>query len=445
MHKTAPNKFPRPLAHRLGRGRPARWWLAGLALLLVVGPTVGASPAADDPNWRGTKPKNISENPVPMTQQPDVAAGSGRVLVAWSGKETVGGFWDIYSTYSDNGGLSWTAPKEVYVTTSDSRWPDTLLIGTRRFVAWIDGEASLAEMYETEIGTGEVRTVSSPMSVGGTRPRLAASPGRLHIVFNSLEPQSIVYHSSRALTDAAWPMAKPVYTSTAGSLSLLPTIAIDADGTTAHLVWRQYAYEQKAIMYAQGTIAGSDVSWTPATTLATASTDLVRPAVVVDSTGVAHVTWGEAGEAGHQEEQYVRYAHYADSAWSSPVRVDPNRVAVFGKDPTYVTPDMSIWEDEGEVTVCVSWHGFREGEIAEEVLLSCSHDGGQTWPPPQNMSRSPGDDYPDRSIFPSIAFGDTGVLHGAWQERVAGSDNYEIFYSRSAGSEIFLPFVAKKG
>ena len=80
--------------------------------------------------------------------------------------------------------------------------------------------------------------------------------------------------------------------------------------------------------------------------------------------------------------------------------------------------------------------------MAEEVLLSCSPDGGQSWEAPRNVSRSPGAEA--ISIVPSIAFDARGRLHSVWEEHVGDSIvyNYEVYYARAI-VKVFLPLIVR--
>jgi hypothetical protein len=122
-------------------------------------------------------------------------------------------------------------------------------------------------------------------------------------------------------------------------------------------------------------------------------------------------------------------------------------VRVNQDNPTYTAPSLTLFEKDDQVEVCVAWHGFRAGglALAEDVLLSCSEDGGESWSAPQNVSHS--GDSDEISISPSIAFDTSGRLHSVWQDHNAdmGSsviDNYQIFYS-GARNRMFLPIVAR--
>jgi hypothetical protein len=95
-----------------------------------------------------------------------------------------------------------------------------------------------------------------------------------------------------------------------------------------------------------------------------------------------------------------------------------------------------------QVRLCIIWHGFRLSGLAEEVLLSCSMDGGTSWSSPENVSRTPGST--EMSIRPAVALAASGHLHVAWQERL-GPDpqwDYQVYYARSA-PEVAMPLIAR--
>lgn len=440
--------------------RPARWRLAWLFALLAVGLVAGVSVAASDPDWDGTEPENISMSALNLARQPVIAGGpSGRMAVAWSDLRSGETRRNIYAVLSDDNGHTWSAaPEAVARTADDSLLPDALAVGDRNFVAWVDRDppAAVYEAERTGTGTWEKRRIPSPVPLSAMWPCLAAGAGRLHVVFNAGgRNQPDILYAARPLAAAAWPTATVVYTHT-GTGSWFPKLAIGPDESTLHMVWEERAsVDVRAIMYMSGTVNGAGVDWSSPLTLSAGTTLSLWPDIVADSDGNLHVVWGEQVGTGavYQREQYVRYARYdaASGLWSiKEGPIDLNPVKVNELRPTDIAPSLALLESgrasgDKQVTVCVAWYGFREGgqvEPAEEVLLSCSENGGQSWPPPQNVSRSPGQD--EISIAPSIAFDSWGRLHSVWEEHVGDSViyNYEIFHTYAL-SKVFLPFMMR--
>jgi hypothetical protein len=405
-----------------------------------------------DPDWAGSTPENVSHSSTDRARQPDIAIdSSGEAVTTWTDEWNDGtDRQDIF--FASNTGSGWSAPQIISNTVQASRLSDVLAVDDKHFVAWVDGSGySAREVFETEIGTSEIRTIPCSANPELTQPSLAASADRLHIAF-SAKPAGTphLYHSSRSLTGGAWQNAAHIYTPPIPFESINPALAAAQDENLLHLVWEIKSLELRSVMYMSGTVSGAAVSWSPAITLSTGITFSMRPDIAVASNGDVHVTWGETVEEDYNE-QYVRYIRYdADSGtWDdSAVRIDPNPVRVNEESPTYIGPAIALWEDSDETQVCMAWHGFRDDDVgpgAEEILLRCSSDGGNSWPSAtENVSRSTTQAEWEFSIRPRLAFDTEGTLHIVWQER-AGSDvttDYEVYYSASS-HRIFLPLVLR--
>jgi hypothetical protein len=436
-------------------------------MVVVTGVAIAAT---SDPDWNGTEGENISNSPQgDSVVQPEIAASpSGGMAVVWSDKRS--GQWNVYAVLSDDNGYEWSQPEVITVTADKSEMPDTLIVRDngqdRIFVAWrelaIDPELDIAicEAERTETGIWEVRHVPDtlPIAQASSRPYLVASAGRLHIAYNGGEENSPdILYATRFLTATTWPTATIVYTHTGARGSWYPALAVGADGGSLHMVWEEHVAEVPeknwVIMYMRGTVNEAGMHWSPAITLSTGITQSIWPDIAADSGGNLHVVWGEVGEGGYQNEQYVRYTRYdaASDSWTLSARVDPDRVKVNVTNPTYTSPRVALLERDDEVTVCVAWHGFREGDPeAEEVLLRCSRDGGDTWSSTENVSRSSDEthEYEDSgwfvSIKPAVAFDAYDRLHFTWQERVGDSlvYDYEVYHAYAL-RELFLPLVMR--
>ncbi len=457
----APPRLPRVLAvaHPPGvnnRARAARWWLSWPVALLIAGLIAGVVFAATDPDWDGTEPRNVSASEPDLARQPAIASSlSGRMVVAWSDQrsESEEAQRNIYAVLSDDDGGTWsTVPEPISETAADSLLPAALVVGDQAFVAWVDDDppTGIYEAARTGTGTWETHHIPSPVQLSNTRPRLAAGADRLHVVFNAGKNIPDILYAARPLTAAAWPTATVIYTHTATFGSWYPVLAVDPDGETLHVVWEERASSsQRAIMYMRGTVSGTDVDWASPSTLSTGITLSLWPTIAADASGNLHVVWGERVGTGAVQErgQYVRYRRYdaAGDSWSEPPvfrRIDDSPVRVNQLRPTDVSPNLALVERDNQATVCVSWHGFRGGALAEEVLLSCSPDGGQSWEAPRNVSRSPGAEA--ISIVPSIVFDARGRLHSVWEEHVGDSIvyNYEVYYARAI-VKVFLPLILR--
>ena len=443
-------------ATRHRRGPAIRCAHVVVLSLLAIGLCTGVALASGGPDddWYGSEPANVSHSPTTKALQPAVATGPSRsVMVAWSDERTAGER-DIVATLSSDGGWSWSAPQVVSVTGSVSLLPDALFAGGDAWLAWSDqaigwSHTMCTANLDPQSGTWTSQVVPGSGSGDPNRPSLAASQGRLHLAFHAgpLGRPNILY-AGRWLTDTAWPTAGVVVTSTPGTGSKYPSLAISPDGAAAHLVWEEHriATVTRTIKYMEGTLVGEEVAWTwPPTELWTGRMAGSEPAfVAVDSQQNVHVAWGELVDTGGESERYVRYTRRdsASGSWLPSVRVDDEPWYVNSENPYGAAPRLALHEVGDRVRLCVVWHGFRQSDIAEEVLLSCSTDGGTSWSPPENVSRTPGSNA--MSIRPAVALAASGQLHVAWQERL-GPDpqwDYQVHYARSA-AEMALPFVTR--
>jgi hypothetical protein len=420
-----------------------------LVALLIAGLMAGvslASVAATDPDWNGTTPENVSYSDQHNAWQPDIEAdSSGQMIVAWSDLRS--GDRNIYT--SEGSGGAWSTPQVVHDTTEESRYPDVLTVGDEVFVSWVDGKPPVAiyEAKRTGSGAWEVRQIPSPVSLVDTRARLAVGAGKLHAVFNARDSVSDIYYASRLLTETSWPTATRIYTSTAWAGSWLPALAVGPDGETLHVVWQDHHSSQRTIRYMKGAVDGASVNWSSPITLSTGITWSTYPTIAADSDGNLHVAWGEQAAGGY-DEQYVRYTRYdatGDSWTTPPVRIDPNPVQANKDSPTYIAPSLALWKGNDQVEVCGAWYGFRADDpSAEDVLLRCSRDGGNTWfSETENVSHSSDEGW-GISYMQSVAFDTSGQLHVVWQERTGEvvTDDYNVYYSRAL-NQVFLPLAMR--
>lgn len=451
----------RPQSARSGMGERASIhrrlvWSITLALggLAAIGVVVVAQTTV--PNWHGTEPASISRNLPVLSWQPVIASdlSSELMVITWSNPPSEGAPRNIYTVHSTDNGRSWTNPTEISTTASDSLKPDLVIVEGQIFVAWAEDVNPPTAIYEAErtLSTSwETREIPGSHSLDGfTRPHLATSAGRLHVVFSDSE--SNILYAARPVTATTWLTATAVYThTTSDKKSRYPVLAVAPDGQTLHLVWQEntFSINENVIMYMRGQVNGDSVVWDPADIISSQGQDMVEPDVAADSRGDVHVTWGEVG-AGGREEQYIRYTHYSGGSWMTPtLRIDPNPVRVHDQSPYFVAPEMALWETDDQMTLCVTWHGYQvdaviEGAV-EEALLSCSQDRGDSWSLPQNVSRSSADNWV-LSINPSIAFNMAGQLQVVWQERAGDiiAQDYEIYHSRAL-DQIFLPIIMRNG
>jgi hypothetical protein len=74
----------------------------------------------------------------------------------------------------------------------------------------------------------------------------------------------------------------------------------------------------------------------------------------------------------------------------------------------------------------VVFEGFYKGSDIRDILYCGSHDGGRTWAPPVNVSRTPG-----VSTTPAIAIENSGAIDVVWRDTSSGELSPDIYFNRS--------------
>jgi hypothetical protein len=438
-----------------------QWVLCLVALLvaaLAAGAVASATTAApsSDPAWGGSDPIRISHGSNDRAQWPAIAVNSSdEVAIIWSDER--GGTGNIYFTKYNLS--AWSAPQAITSTLYDSTQSDLLAVENQFFAAWI--EVTGYKVYVTELGSGELSSFTPTyIPVDDSRPSLVATSNHLHVAFSTNDGFGAdLYFATRPLASPGWTYAGCIYESTAVMGAFWPAMAASPDKQTLHLVWEERASPtSEAIKYISGTVgSGGSVTWsTTPVVLSTGHTFAIRPDIAVDDDGNVHVTWTEMGaliQSPNVYEQYIRYTRLdaGSSSWLPSRRIDPDYAEVNHDSPTFVAARVATWTDSesGDTTVCVAWHGYREDEpIAEEALLTCSPNGGNTWGDTLNISRSTTPAGEEVSLRPDIAFDSSGDLHVAWQELEEGGNvqyDYEIFYARGGvgSGPVYLPLVLR--
>jgi len=435
------------LQTRLGRIPWLCVLVASFVLLLFVLQGQFCSAAiVSDPDWLGTAPRMLST--YLQAGWPDVAAGdTGQVIVVWRDKAAAQPFYDIHTVHSQNFGVTWSVSSVLSPTLAQSTLPDALIVGERVFVAWTDQSTGPMgpsyTIYAGESTTGDswlTESIPGSTSPASSRAHLVANQDRLYVLFNAgdeIKPD--VLWASRSLSETNWTTAMVAYTHTATSGAFYPVSATSLDGQVLHVVWEERrAMDDRQVYYMRGTVSGDTVVWEPALNLSPGSSVAVWPAIAVSSNGDVHVVWGEEIGTNVLGVDYTRY-NAASSTWQSPATAIATGVHVNDETPMYPEPRVEVHEEDDRILVCVSWHGFAEGENAEEVHIRCSEDGGQAWwPTARNVSRTPGPEQ--MSIWPSMAFDAGGKLHFVWRESLS-VNTHRIYYAQSLDQTLYLPSV----
>ena len=398
--------------------------MAGTVLLLgLLAPEAAAGT---------TPPVNLSGSGSRARFPALARADDGTLCAAWSDNRD--GVWNIYSACSVNNGQSWGAPGRVASTSLDSIHPAILFSDTVPLIFWTDATPTLvytiyqkAGVLPEVVAPGILLPIPQPSVVRVTE-------GSLYTVFADRrapgQPGDIFY--TRRLTGGGWLSATAIFTYTLGG-GRDPRIATSPGGTL-HIVWREALQSgDSAIRYMTGTVgAGGAVTWSPAVTASDVVPLAWGPDIAVAPDGSVHIVWTE--KLG--EDRYLAYTRFsAGGARTPPWRLG-GPFPVNQNNPYHLAPAIGAAGDR----ICIAWNSVPEEENAEDIFLICSQDGGETWSPPENLSRTE-----KMSLRPSIAVAPDGSVHVVWQE-LFGTDydaDYRVYYTRWLPHSVYLPLVMR--
>jgi hypothetical protein len=442
------------------------------AIVLAATLLLAGGALADEgwgPAWNALPPTNVSQSGA--IRQPALIIGPDeQVTVAWAGGDALGAPNGIYLV-TEPEAASPTVHAIAETGTEDAWAPSLAYNGTQLMATWVQGDASnlsspIGAVKQLDPGSGQaVQEIMGPV-YGHTAPRLAMRPTGGHLIFASGPSENEfsrgeIYYAHRPTGATSWTSPTKVITHSQASAPRgggiwYPDMALDADGSTIHVVWEQTIGFGRSVWHVQGTwdSGAQEFTWGAPTRLSVSGKTAVRPKVTVDGSGNAHVTWVEQDVVSLTPEitlQYVNYRRLEGGGWLPPLAdesltLDDTPVQVNTYRPTWSTLSMSAYGRR----VCVAWHGYRGDPGAtgeEEILLNCSPDGGDTWlPRVVNISET----SHALSLFPAIALYDADTLHTAWEEHQGGNDfttNYDVFYRQGPAPdpryEINLPLIMR--
>ena len=406
--------------------------IVGSLLLATVGVVLLLGLLAPEAAAGTTPPVNLSGSGSGARFPALARAADGTLCAAWSDKRD--GVWNIYSACSVNNGQSWGAPGRVAFTSLESTYPVVLFSGTVPLVFWTENNANeVFTIYQKTDTDVEVAVPGILLPI--PRPSVArAADGSLHMVFANRptpgQPGDIYY--TRRPASGGWLSATVIFTHTfLGSMD--PRIAVGPEGTL-HVVWRETpSLSGDEIRYMTGTVgAGGAVTWSPSVTASDVVSLAWGPDIAVAPNGSVHIVWTEKSG----ENRYLAYARFSARGERIPPRRLGGPFSVNQNNPYHLAPAIAATGER----VCIAWNSVPEGASAEDVFLNCSEDGGETWSPPENLSRTPA-----MSLRPSIAIAPDGSVHVVWQE-FSGTNydtDYRVYYTRWLPHSVYLPLVMR--
>lgn len=430
--------------------------IGGIILLALLWVTVAiVSAAYTDPIWGGgDPPAQLTDNGynryTAMAQ-----AANGTVGLVWSRVAPDGRTGPRWLTLTLRTGDTWGTPMTLRTVMTDINQPAIAFLGNTWHVAWTEGRSvGPAQLMVTRQG-GTPQVLHANI-YKYPEPDMTSAANGLHMVYAaaySINPPNHIpnlYYTFYPASGDAW--LQPTVAITRSQVVTpgvegeiwAPKIAVSADGSKVHLVWEQHIFlvgkTLYEVWYVQGTHQGTSVAWGTPRRVSPQGQNALRPDIVLDQNGYAHVVWTEAiGPLGRPDAQFVDYRAQTSNGWTIPKRIDPYNAAVSNLNPTYVQAAIAIRADR----ICVAWHGSRSSVEKEELLLTCSEDRGQTWQTTYNASNT----VDKLSLYPNALFDAQGRLLLSWIESRTSNWfwDYDVFFRREKANlhRLYLPLTLR--
>ncbi len=422
------------------------WWLSPDTATTAV--TTGSNV---HPTW--SEAAILSDAPQ-GAERPYIAAGAGeRLLLVYT---QIDGGAAAYPTYrlSNNFGTTWTAPAPIYNASGDSRQVHAVLDQNNNgHAVWREGPFEIRYAAQSDWG-GAVSTLLFSSDVGvPSFPKLVASgSGQLDAVWAGLrlpeDNNSNIFHTFSTNNGATWQTAS-VVASTLPS-SLFPSLAVGPDGTR-HVVWaEETALGNERIMYAQGTVAGSTITWSEAIIVSNPNLPYTTSPTVVMHNNAVQVFYTWRDDQGNNEVyQYIYLAICATNCanpdnWvsASGNPVSGTLVGANTNDPFYVESTAVV----NQGCLYSYFHGTNPtdpnvNQNSEIVwgINSC----GLGW----DDGRDQTTEYNSRSLYPALATHDDWLFL-VYESAPLGAGYRQVHFRRAQVdivplSRLYLPIIRR--
>ncbi len=419
-----------------------------LATALALGLALGLKAAYADPAWPNGEPAlQLSFNGYNrysgMAQSQD-----GTIGVVWS-RLSPTGTEPRWLTLTQRTASGWQTPITLRQVMTNINAPAVAYLGSTWHVAWIEGKylnaARLMALSADQPTTPQVIHTGLYLYPA---PAMVSAANGLHMVYAASESsadQGNLYYTFYASGGTGWSTPTTLITSSQvvaggqnGSI-WRARIATNALGTEVHIVWEQHIYpagsNEFEIWYVKGTRTGQTLTLETPKRISPQGQYATLPDIALDRQGGVHIIWTELlSPLSSPSAQYIDYRRNLGSEWSIPTRIDSNPAVASNLNPTYIQSALAV----GDQRICVAWHASRDRNDKEELLLTCSQDGGSTWQTTVNVSNSP----ELLSLFPNVLFTRQGTVMINWLESHSTDwmNDYDV-YVREEKARLFKLFL----
>ncbi|MCV0367576.1 MAG: glycoside hydrolase [Nitrosopumilus sp.] len=328
---------------------------------------------ATSPAFADESIKTVSDSPI-NSVSPSITADGNNVFLVWVEHSSYSGSPHLFFSKSNDGGNTFSKPKEIIDLPGSSIVPKIVSDGTNLFLTWtyrFQGDQH-SEIYFSKSTDGG-KTFSKPFSISDERlfstgSRIAIDGKNIFIVWNSIISEKN-YHTNRDIfltksTDGGETFSKPKNLTNNEGSSSGPNI--ETDGKSIFVAWSD-DYEDGDAVFISKSIDGGDTFSEP-TILSKSWRYSNNPSIAIDDSNV-FVTWRSNGD-GDVPEVYFSKSIDGGETYSTP--------KILSTQSGY-TSNQSVKTDG--TNIFVIW--ALSDPKSRYVVLSTSIDGGDTFSKPK--------------------------------------------------------------
>jgi hypothetical protein len=389
------------------------------ALIIFLGVITAAPASAATVEW--STPANLSEAGQSAGDHQIAIDGSGNVVAVWL-RFDADSNKIAQSSWSDDGGASWSAPVNLSDPGAWAIAPSVALDGAGvAHAVWSRFDGTDSRTQYTRSVDGGV-TWSAPVNLstagGGTEnPQIVVGgSGNLIAVWNRNAADDII-QASRS-TDSGVNWSTPVDLSLPGQDAIDARVAADGSGNVVAVWGGEDGNDDANIQASRSTNGGA--SWSTPANLSESGLASIRHQVAVDDSGNAVVVWLR-DPFGDSIVQASRFASDGVT-WSTPVNV-----STVGNSAN--TPQVAI-DGSGNAVAVWRYYGVN-GTIIQSSRLA---GGGSGWSAPVQLSESA-----TSSDNPQVAANESGNAVAVWQQSNGSNSIIRFSQSTDGGASWAVP------
>jgi hypothetical protein len=356
---------------------------------------------------------------------------AGNIYVVWEDDSFTTPYPQIILfSRSTDGGATFSPPKPLSNRSGFASNPRICVDGQGGInVVWQDNATAKlnSDVFFSRSADGGLN-FSNPMNLSSandpgdsTNPQIAAdAAGNIYVVWEGDSIHLGIFLSRS--TDGGASFSTPLTSLAPSSTSSLgPQIAVGADGSI-NVVWQGTLNVQSIISFSRSVDHGATFS-NPPTNISKDSGNSSSPQIALDSSGNINVVWVDDTPG----NLAIMFRRSDKSATFPTASINVSKNPASSSQGNCDRPQIGV-DANGNIEV-VWQQNTSTSTIIHQIFSAGSTNGGSSFSPPQNLSKTLGD-----ATNPGLMVEATGGINLGWQDTTPGKAN--IFFTRSPFSTV---------